>query len=99
MAQELSEEEIQSGAVYPDLNRIREISEKVAVDVSKYLFDAELATYRPEPHDHAAWVASKVFKEKFESIFEFSFKPFQNFNFRTQKTFFRSPTNHSDLAP
>ena len=63
--QELSEEEIQSGAVYPDLNRIREISEKVAVDVSKYLFDAELATYRPEPHDHAAWVASKVFKEKY----------------------------------
>ena len=60
VAQELTEDEIKSGAVYPDLNRIREISEKVAVDVSKYLFDAELATYRPEPHDHAAWVASKV---------------------------------------
>jgi len=68
VAQELSEEEIQSGAVYPDLNRIREISEKVAVDVSKYLFDAELATYRPEPHDHAAWVASKTWHPEYKKI-------------------------------
>jgi malic enzyme len=56
----LTEEEVKQGAVYPDLNRIREISEKVAIDVVKYLFDAELATYRPEPHDHESWVKSKV---------------------------------------
>lgn len=60
VASELTEEEIKVGAVFPDLNRIREISEKVAIDVAKYLFDAELATYRPEPHNHAEWIASKV---------------------------------------
>lgn len=36
--------------MYPSLDRIKEISKIVAVDVVKYLFDAELATYRPEPH-------------------------------------------------
>ena len=46
--------------MYPSLDRIKEISEKVAIDVVKYLFDAELATYRPEPHDHAEWVKRHV---------------------------------------
>ena len=46
--------------MYPSLDRIKEISEKVAIDVAKYLFDAELATYRPEPHDHAEWVKRHV---------------------------------------
>ena len=56
----MNDEEIKSGKVYPSLDRIKEISEKVAIDVVKYLFDAELATYRPEPHDHAAWVKKHV---------------------------------------
>jgi len=50
VAKELSEDEVKDGQVYPSLDRIKEISKIVAVDVVKYLFDAELATYRPEPH-------------------------------------------------
>ena len=57
----MTADEISTGAVYPDLDRIRDISEKVAIDVSKYLFDADLATYRPEPHDHAEWIRKKVY--------------------------------------
>ena len=60
VAKELSKEELSAGQVYPDLDRIRDISLKVAIDVVKYLFDAELATYRPEPHDHADWVTKHV---------------------------------------
>ena len=56
------------GAVYPDLDRIREISEKVAIDVAKYLFDAELATYRPEPHNVADWIRSKTWHPEYESM-------------------------------
>jgi len=60
VASELSDDEVKAGQVYPSLDRIRDISEKVAIDVVKYLFDAELATYRPEPHDHAEWVKQHV---------------------------------------
>merc|ERR1711990_149704 len=68
VAKELSEEEVKDGQVYPSLDRIKEISKIVAVDVVKYLFDAELATYRPEPHDHAAWVEKHFWEPEYESI-------------------------------
>jgi len=68
VAKELSEEEIKDGQVYPSLDRIKEISKIVAIDVVKYLFDAELATYRPEPHDHAAWVEKHFWEPEYESI-------------------------------
>lgn len=68
VASELSEEEVSKGAVYPDLDRIREISEKVAIDVAKYLFDAELATYRPEPHNVADWIRSKTWHPEYQSM-------------------------------
>ena len=80
----MSEEEIKDGQVYPSLDRIKEISKIVAIDVVKYLFDAELATYRPEPHgkfinvfwqghnniilDHAAWVEKHFWEPEYESI-------------------------------
>jgi len=68
VAAELSQEEIDAGQVYPSLDRIKEISQKVAIDVVKYLFDAELATYRPEPHDHAEWVTRHIWEPEYESI-------------------------------
>ena len=84
VAKELSDEEVKDGQVYPSLDRIKEISKVVAIDVVKYLFDAELATYRPEPHgqsyrfiskidhknvlDHAAWVEKHFWEPEYESI-------------------------------
>ena len=56
--------------MYPSLDRIKEISQKVAIDVVKYLFDAELATYRPEPHDHAEWVTRHVSRDLIKLSFE-----------------------------
>ena len=67
VAKELSEDEVKDGQVYPSLDRIKEISKIVAVDVVKYLFDAELATYRPEPHGEFISDLTKTIKINFRS--------------------------------
>jgi len=68
VASELTDEEVKTGAVYPDLNRIREISKKVALDVATYLFDAELATYQPVPHDITNWIEEKLYEPDYAKI-------------------------------
>ena len=72
VAAEVSDEEIRSGKVYPDLERIREVSIKVAADCMDYLYSAtstdSIASFMPEPMDKEKWVRDRVFSTDYPDL-------------------------------
>ncbi|MFK8026552.1 MAG: NAD-dependent malic enzyme [Gammaproteobacteria bacterium] len=49
LAAQVSESDLSSGALYPPLNNIREISSNIAEAVINYAYDNDLATLQPKP--------------------------------------------------
>lgn len=62
----VSAEELESGALYPSLSRIREVSLSIAIEVAKLAFDEGIATgNRPQNLD--AWIRSYVYEPRYDS--------------------------------
>jgi len=57
-------EEMAEGRIYPSLQRIREVSLRIAVEVAKVAFRDGLAT-EPEPADLKAEIASRMFQAEY----------------------------------
>lgn len=72
VASEVNDDEIAVGKVYPDLDRIREVSIKVAAECMDYLYSAtstdSIASFMPEPQDKEAHVRARVYSTDYPDL-------------------------------
>lgn len=68
LSDQLSEHDISIGLVYPKLNRIRDVTLKVATRVLEHFYTERLATYRPEPDDKLNFLRSIQYDCRYEAI-------------------------------
>jgi malate dehydrogenase (oxaloacetate-decarboxylating)(NADP+) len=64
LASLVTDEDIKKGSVYPDLQRIREVSSKIATAVAEVAFERKLAGI-PRPHDIPAHVRRHMYEPKY----------------------------------
>lgn len=57
----MTEQELNEGRVYPNLNRIQAVSLQIAIDVAKYAFKNNLSSMNQIPESIEEFVKSKVY--------------------------------------
>ncbi|MCX5760016.1 MAG: NAD-dependent malic enzyme [Gemmatimonadetes bacterium] len=65
LASLVTEEDLAMGRVYPDLQRIREVSAKIAVAVAEVVFARKL-TSMPHPADITSYVLAQMYQPEYE---------------------------------
>ncbi|XP_027704050.1 NADP-dependent malic enzyme, mitochondrial isoform X2 [Vombatus ursinus] len=68
IAQEVSDEHLAQGRLYPPLSTIRDVSLRIAVKVLDYAYKHSLASWYPEPEDKEAFVRSLVYTPEYDSF-------------------------------
>uniref|UniRef100_A0A8C5LGF8 Malic enzyme n=1 Tax=Jaculus jaculus TaxID=51337 RepID=A0A8C5LGF8_JACJA len=68
IAQEVSEQHLSQGRLYPPLNSIRDVSLRIAVKVLEYAYKHNLASYYPEPKDKEAFIRSLIYTPEYDSF-------------------------------
>lgn len=62
LSNQVTEKELNEGRVYPNLNRIQEVSLGIAVDVGKYALEKNLCHLHPNPESIENLVKSQVYR-------------------------------------
>ena len=70
LSEELSEEELNCGRLYPRMKHIREVTLNMATKISTYFFKEGLAHLTPEPYDKSSFIRN----EQYNPIYDDSFK-------------------------
>ncbi|ELK00428.1 NADP-dependent malic enzyme, mitochondrial [Pteropus alecto] len=68
IAQEVSEQHLSQGRLYPPLGTIRDVSLRIAIKVLDFAYKHNLASYYPEPKDKEAFVRSLVYTPEYDSF-------------------------------
>lgn len=68
LADQLTDEELSQGRLYPPLSNIREVSVQMAVKVVEYLYSKGMAFRYPEPVDKDVYVRSVVWNTQYDSF-------------------------------
>nr|XP_031363353.1 NAD-dependent malic enzyme, mitochondrial [Lonchura striata domestica] len=68
LAEQLTDEELAQGRLYPPLSNIREVSIYIAVKVMEFLYANNMAFHYPEPADKSRYIRSKVWTYEYESF-------------------------------
>jgi len=67
LAQQVSEEDLKQGRVYPPLTSIKEVSVKIALDIANLAYERGLAHHFPEPADKEKLVRSIIYNPDYQS--------------------------------
>lgn len=68
LAEQLTEEEMNQGRLYPPLSNIREVSVRMAIKVVEYVYAKGMAFRYPEPLDKDKFVRSTVWNTEYDSF-------------------------------
>ncbi|KAM6448144.1 NADP-dependent malic enzyme, mitochondrial isoform 2-T4 [Liasis olivaceus] len=68
IAEEVTEQHLAEGRLYPPLSSIRDVSFKIAVKVVDYAYKHNLASWYPEPEDKEAFVKSLIYSPDYDSF-------------------------------
>ncbi|XP_055649005.1 NAD-dependent malic enzyme, mitochondrial isoform X3 [Falco peregrinus] len=68
LTEQLTNEELAQGRLYPPLSNIREVSIYIAVKVMEFLYANNMAFHYPEPADKNRYIRSKVWTYEYESF-------------------------------
>merc|ERR1712066_56206 len=72
VAREVTEEEIERGQVYPDLDRIRDVSIKVAANVMDYVYSGSshdsIASFLPEPQNKEKHIRARLYSTDYPDL-------------------------------
>ncbi|XP_074839958.1 NADP-dependent malic enzyme, mitochondrial isoform X3 [Carettochelys insculpta] len=68
IAAEVTEAHLAEGRLYPPLNRIRDVSSKIAIKIVDYGYKHNLASWYPEPEDKEAFVRGLIYSPDYESF-------------------------------
>ncbi|XP_062953492.1 NADP-dependent malic enzyme isoform X2 [Cynocephalus volans] len=68
IAQQVSDEHLEEGRLYPPLNTIRDVSLKIAEKIVKDAYQEKTATVYPEPQNKEAFVCSQMYSSDYDQI-------------------------------
>ncbi|XP_033871655.3 NAD-dependent malic enzyme, mitochondrial-like [Acipenser ruthenus] len=68
LAEQLTEEEMSQGRLYPPLSNIREVSIRIAVKVVEYVYAHGVAFHYPEPLHKEQFIRSKIWNIEYDSF-------------------------------
>ena len=63
----MSEKELSEGRVFPNLNRIQEVSLAIAIDVGNFALSKDLCHLHPAPESIADLITSQVYEPVYSS--------------------------------
>ncbi|XP_076336272.1 NADP-dependent malic enzyme-like [Tachypleus tridentatus] len=66
LANQVKQEDIEEGRLYPPLKNIRDVSIHIAAKVAQFFYVEGMATRRPEPDDKVAFLRSKQYTGDYE---------------------------------
>lgn len=64
LSDQVSDNDIENGIVFPPVQNIRKVAEKIAIDVTKYIFDNDLAVV-PRPKDIESFIKEKMYNPEY----------------------------------
>ena len=64
LAEQVLDDDLEQGRIYPSLSRLREVSVNIAVAVARVAFAAKL-TARSEPADWRGFIESKMYNPSY----------------------------------
>ncbi|XP_005995203.1 NADP-dependent malic enzyme, mitochondrial isoform X1 [Latimeria chalumnae] len=68
IAEEVTEEHLAEGRLYPPLSYIKEVSIKIAVKLVDYAYKNDMASWYPEPEDKEAFILSHIYSPDYDSF-------------------------------
>ncbi|XP_066595745.1 NADP-dependent malic enzyme isoform X2 [Prorops nasuta] len=67
LAKLVSQNDLDSGNIYPPLKDIQKCSVRIATDIMKYAYEADLATIHPEPKDYEEFIKAQLYDPTYKS--------------------------------
>ncbi|XP_069495836.1 NADP-dependent malic enzyme, mitochondrial [Ambystoma mexicanum] len=68
IAEEVTEENLAEGRLYPPLSMIRDVSFKIAVRIVDHAYRNDIASWYPEPEDKESFVRSLIYSPDYDSF-------------------------------
>uniref|UniRef100_A0A3Q3L254 Malic enzyme n=1 Tax=Mastacembelus armatus TaxID=205130 RepID=A0A3Q3L254_9TELE len=68
LAHLVTEKDLAEGRLYPPLSSIRNVSLKLAVKITEYAYEHNMATLHPEPSDKEAYVQSLIYTTDYDEF-------------------------------
>ncbi|UJR16348.1 hypothetical protein I4U23_003253 [Adineta vaga] len=68
LSDQVTEEDLKAGLVYPPIEKIRDVSRKIAVAIAEYAYEKNLAALYPRPKDLDKFIQSKQYTVEYEDI-------------------------------
>lgn len=67
MSKQVNDEDLKAGRVYPPRKQIREVSIKIATEISEWYYKNGKATTYPEPQNKEAFIRKQLYETTYES--------------------------------
>jgi malate dehydrogenase (oxaloacetate-decarboxylating)(NADP+) len=68
LARMVSEKDLEEGRVYPPLKDIFKVSTEIAVQITEYAYQAQVAAHYPEPPNKREFVMSQLYSTEYENF-------------------------------
>ncbi|XP_069462429.1 NADP-dependent malic enzyme [Ambystoma mexicanum] len=68
IAQQVSDQHLQEGRLYPPLQTIRDVSFKLAVKIVEHAYGTNTASVQPEPQDKEAFIRAKMYNSDYDTF-------------------------------
>uniref|UniRef100_A0A8C7ZAH5 Malic enzyme n=1 Tax=Oryzias sinensis TaxID=183150 RepID=A0A8C7ZAH5_9TELE len=68
LAEQLTDEELAEGRLYPPLSNIREVSVQIAIKAMEYVYSKGMAFHYPEPMDKNGFIRATVWNTSYDSF-------------------------------
>jgi malic enzyme len=68
LSEQVTENDLLTGLVYPPIEKIRDVSRKIAVALVEYAYEKNLAALYPKPNDLEKFIQEKQYTGEYENI-------------------------------
>ncbi|CAF1076434.1 unnamed protein product [Brachionus calyciflorus] len=67
LSDQVTDENIAEGRIYPPMKKIHDVSVKIATEISKYYYKADVATLYPVPEDLESYIRDQLYDTTYQS--------------------------------
>ncbi len=68
LSEQVTNDDLSIGLVYPPIEKIRDVSRKIAVALAEYAYEKNLAAHYPKPNDLEKFIQSKQYTGEYENV-------------------------------
>jgi malate dehydrogenase (oxaloacetate-decarboxylating)(NADP+) len=68
LSEQVTDEDLSSGLVYPPIEKIRDVSRRMAVILAEYAYEKNLAAFYPKPKNLEEFIQAKQYSVEYENV-------------------------------